>query len=339
MKTLFRILFVLFCVGCSGGDNNIFKIIEKPDLAEINLTCHDSIILPNVSNVWYWKFDNNRLYTFSAQNPDVHFLSIYSCPDFKLLYKYGTIGQGSDEFITVNWANTYNKNEIVLYDIMKKKLYPFKVSDSLVKKMNTFNLAKIKGEKLAKPFTMVHQINDSIFLMKVNMPDSITLEIADLKNNRQISSYTRLPQVKDIKRGLLSFLYDFELEYRDNAIVCAFKSIDRIEILQIDDEYNITHKLTIGSKKLPTEYIRDSDGGHSSFYTDIKCNGKYIFAVCQDKKNKSTIEIYDLEGNGISKLCLDHYVEIIFISPDSNYIYAYYQLVNYDVILKYEIPK
>jgi hypothetical protein len=196
----------------------------------------------------------------------------------------------------------------------------------------------MEGVKLSKPFTMIHQINDSIFLMKVDMPDSITLEIADLKNNRQINSYAGLPHVKDTKCGLLSFLYDFKLEYRDNTIVCAFESIDRMEILQIDNEYNITNKLTIGEKKLPAQYLLDSDGGRRSFYTDVKCNGKYIFAVFQDKKNKSTIEIYDLEGNGVSKLFLDHHVKIIFISPDSNYIYAYHQLVNCDVILEYKIP-
>jgi hypothetical protein len=338
MKILFRLLFVLFCAGCAGRGNDTLKIIQKPDLTEINLTCSDSIILPNVSNIWHWKFDNNRLYTFSAQDPNEHFLSVYSYPGFELLYKYGTIGQGPDEFITVNWANTYNENELVLYDIMKKKLYPVAISDSSVKKINTFNLAEIEGEKLAKPFTMIHQINDSIFLMKVNMPNSITLEIVDLKNNRLRSSYTDLPQVKDTKHGMLSFLYDFELEYRDNTIVCAFTSIDRIEILQIDDEYNITNKLIIGNKKLPTEYLRDSNGGESRlFYTNIKCNGKYIFAVYQDKKSKSNIEIYDLEGNGVSKLCLDHYIEFISL-PDSNYIYAYHQSVNNDIIVKYEIP-
>jgi hypothetical protein len=273
-----------------------------------------------------------------VKSPDRHFLSVYSYPDFRLLYRYGTRGQGPDDFITVNWANTYNENELILYDIMKKKLHLFEISDNLVKKTNTFNLLEMKDEKLSKPCTMIHQINDSIFLMKVDMPESITLEITDLKNSRQISSYVGLPQVKNIERGLLSFLYDFKLEYRNNTIICAFKNIDRIEILQMDNEYSIIHQLTVGEKKLPTKYLLDSEGKRSLFYTDVKCSSKYIFAVFQGKKNKSTIEIYDLKGNGISKLFLDHHVETILISPDSNYIYAYHQLVDYDIILKYEIP-
>jgi hypothetical protein len=327
MKTLFKISILILVAGCSGG-GNVSKIMDKPDFNEISLTCQDSTILQNISDVWRWKCDNKRLYTFCLKNLDKHFLSVYSYPDFKLLYEYGTIGQGPDDFITVNWGNTYAENGILLYDIMKKKLYPFEAGDSAVKKLNTFNLARIEGENLAKPCTMIHQINDSIFLMKVDMPEVITLEIADLKNNRQISSYAGLPQVE---RGR-SLMYDFELEYRDNTIVRAFNYIDRIEILQIDNEYNISSKLIAGEKKLPTEYVYDP---YNKLYTDVKCNGKYIFAVYQNKKNGSTVEIYDMEGNGVSKLLPDHYVEMIFISPDSDYIYAYHQLDNWDVILKY----
>ncbi|MDR0605024.1 MAG: TolB-like 6-bladed beta-propeller domain-containing protein [Bacteroidales bacterium] len=340
MKILIKILIILFIAGCSNGDNNISKIMDKPDFDEIHLTCLDSIALPVISNMWHWKCDSNQLYTFSVQNIDEHFLSVYSYPNFRLLYRYGTKGQGPDDFITVNWANTYKENEIVLYDIMKRKLYSFETGDSLVMKTNIFNLAEIKGERLSKPYTMIHKINDSIFLMKVNMPDIITLEIVDLKNSRQISSYADLPQVKDTKRGRLSYLYDFNVEYRDSTIVCAFTNINRIEILQIDNEYNIVHKLTVGEKKLPEEYLRDSYGNRISFYRNVKCNGKYIFILFQDKKDKSTstIEVYDLEGNGVVKLCLDQHVENILISPDSNYIYAYHQLIDCDIILKYKIP-
>jgi hypothetical protein len=306
-------------------------MIEKPKFKEIMLSCVDSIILSEISNVWYCKYSNNRFYTCTSDEQS-DFLHVYSYPDFSLLYKYGSKGQGPGEFISVNWAKTQIEDEFILYDIMKRQLHVFRSDDTVPTKINSFNLYSGDGfVGFSKPFTMINKINDSIFLMRVNLLTQITLEIADLKNGKVLHT---CPGSFAFAKSHVGY-YEFEVEYRDSTIVSAFHNIDRIEISKIDKNYNIIKRIIIGDSQVDTN--QDIDEA-ATFYTDVKCEGNRIYVAYQNENNnKSAIEIYDLDGNSIHKLLLDNYVEIFFISPDSDYLYGYHQTMESDMILKYKI--
>jgi hypothetical protein len=109
-------------------------MVEKSKFKEIMLSCVDSIILSDVANIWYCKYSNNRFYTCTS-NGQRDFLRVYSYPDFSLLYKYGSKGQGPGEFISVNWAKTQVEDEFILYDIMKKQLHVFRSGDTVPTKI------------------------------------------------------------------------------------------------------------------------------------------------------------------------------------------------------------
>jgi hypothetical protein len=306
-------------------------MVEKSKFKEIMLSCVDSIILSDVANIWYCKYSNNRFYTCTS-NGQRDFLRVYSYPDFLLLYKYGSKGQGPGEFISVNWAKTQVEDEFILYDIMKKQLHVFISGDTVPTKINSYSLYDGDGfAGLSKPFTMINKINDSIFLMKVNLLEQITLETADLKNRKVLHTS---PGSFAFTKSDVGY-YDFEVEYRDSIIVSAFHNIDRIEISKIDKDYNIIKKIITGDSYVDTG--QDIDDA-TIFYTDVKCEGNRIYALYQNENsNNSTIEVYDLEGNAIHKWLLDNYVKIFFISPDSNYLYGYHQSMESDILLKYRI--
>jgi hypothetical protein len=45
-----------------------------------------------------------------------------------------------------------------------------------------------------------------------------------------------------------------------------------------------------------------------------------------------------VKKGAVHKLLLDRDIEIFFVSPDSKFIYGYYQTMKSDIILKYRIP-
>jgi hypothetical protein len=328
ISLLLSVLFVTITNCLSRDTKQIVKTIEKPKFKEITLSCVDSIILPIVENVKHWKYSNNRLYACAPVSHN-NFLQVYSYPDFSLLYQYGSKGQGPGEFISVNWGKTYVEDEFILYDIMKRQMHVFIFGETEQTKVNSFNLYDGDGfVGFSKPFTMINKINDTVFLMKVNLRDQIALETADLKNHKVLHSspgsfiYT--------KPGHVGY-YEYEVEYRNNTVVCAFHRINRIEISTIDKDYNINKKIIIGEDKVDTD-----QSFNTTYYTDLKCEGNHIYAAFQNDNN-TAIEVYDLKGNAVHKLLLDRDIGIFFVSPDSKFIYGYYQTMESDIILKYRI--
>ena len=333
-KYIYVFLFSLFVVGCF--QENKIKTVNKPNFKEFVSVCHDSIYIDQILHIWYWKADGNRAYIFSPRSTDA-FIFVYSLPKFEFLYKYGSRGNGPNEYITVNWGDSKIENEFILYDIMKRKLYLYTSSDSMCFVKQSFDLhGEFQSDMLSKPFTMAHKLNDSIFLLKVDSPNESYLEIADLHNKKTVShlhSHLKRPKQSAYTP------FDFVIELYDNIIISAYYYIDRIEISEINEKFDIETKLIIGSEL--DQSSKNDYNNLDEYYTDIKCDGKLIFAVNQNGKSyeNSSIEIFDINGSALGKLQLDQYIELILLSTDSKYIYGYNSLVESNFIYIYEVPE
>ena len=332
-KYIFLSLHIVTVIACSDNITNI--TINKPNFKEFITVPYDSICINEIIDIMSWKADNNKVYIFSPMSTDA-FLFVYSFPQFDFLYKYGERGRGPNEFISVNWGNTKSDDEIILYDIMNRKLYSFISNDSICFIKQSFDLhGESESDILCKPFTMINRLNDSLFMMKVDSPDESYIEIVDLSKRKEISkldSHLKRPE----KSAYTPF--DFILESYNKTVISVFRFMDRIEISNINEEFHIIPRIIINNGSDQSELKDYND--LKMYYTDVIFDGKCIYTVNQNGKNyeKSSIEIYNLDGTSRGLLLLDQYVELILLSSDSKTIYAYKPLLGSNIVYIYNVP-
>lgn len=96
----------------------------------------------------------------------------------------------------------------------------------------------------------------------------------------------------------------------------------------------IKPELAIGSDE---EQINEKDIQKLvTYYTNIKCTDKYIFALYQgeieDPTIKSMIEVYKLDGTPVKRLVLDQFIRLFAVDPYRNCIYGYNPAKGFDYV-------
>jgi hypothetical protein len=287
-------------------------------------------------NLWNWKLVNDKV--VARVSDEDNLLFIYSFPDFKLLYKYGSKGKGPGEYITANWGQTQDDDAVILYDIMRKSLFNLQVQEDSIHVKETYPLLEeIEGHPgMTKPFTMIQRLDEDRFLMKVEGREATALEIIDLKNPQLLSSYPI--EFENRSRELGHPPFTFTISFHDNSLVLGYKYMNRIEFYRVTDDNQIEPTLVIGDDKDQTHLMQKQ---WKSYYTDLLNDGKYVYLVNHFSEDSSLpvthIDVYTLDGTPVKRLKLDRLIGEMLIDSKTNRLYTYTQAEEADLIHIYDL--
>jgi hypothetical protein len=330
------IAFVL--QNCSeGNDNNSIRKIRKPVFDnQISLSADSTEIRDVAIAVRNWKINKDQMVILSIRNDD-NFLYVFTVPEFTLLYKYGTYGQGPSDYIAVNWLNMNTENQLGLYDIPNRKMYTYHLTDDSLLRDKTFNFEKWDGN-LCRPYTFIQQINDSLFLLKADMREYTEIELVNINNGKVLQTFRNLMKRKP---NTIFTTYYFYMAFGSDKLVLAYNYIDRIELFQFKESVSAVEPiLIIGSDRDQSDSEWES---YVKYYTSLYCDENYIYALSQQgekasAQKNSVIEIYTLKGEAVKKIILDRYIDAIVLDSRTNCIYGSNSEQDFDVVYVYKLP-
>ena len=333
-KIFFKITILLFLLqGCRKTSE--VAMIEKPSFDFNSFVKSDSIKIPDLLKIQplWWAVKNDKIVMVSPQNND-YYLYVFSLPQFNLLYKYGTRGQGPNEFVLVSWINMLNENQIGLYDSPKKNMYIYDLYADTLQLNKTFNYSDLERES---PFSLIQQIEGTEFIFKAYNRQNTVIDFVDINTGEISQTFTPFLKRKNKRSHYTAYL--LKASANKNMIAFAYLFIDRIELFHINKDKLAEPFLIIGDKKNQEDKRMDD---YDVYYTDVHCDNKYIYALSQQgEKNEniknSAIEIYDLNGVPIKKITLDRHIRYFTIDDKNSVIYGNDSYSDFDYVYVYKI--
>lgn len=321
------LLFSVIVLGCTKQKQHEDFFNKERTFTEFQeMEISDSIEIAETFDILSWKINANNLcfVTYGVTN---NFLSVYSYPSCRKLYGYGKIGQGSNEFITLNCGDAIAK-DILLYDIMGHKLVQVTPEHDSIRVVKTLPLYN-DGKGLCKPFTFISQIADDKYLMKVDESNFSYWDIVDLAQGEILDSYKNL-----IRKEKSSYTpFDFIQNISDSTLIIAYKYIDRIEIYSITDN-KIKPRFALGNKNNQSD-IKDYNNLMQYYLSVATYSGLILCLKSSDgTETGDIIETYDFNGSPKETYFLKKKVSSINVDADGH-IVGYVSAIDKTILYRF----
>lgn len=326
-KITFCFLGILLVWGCTTKEQQNKGVLKEKTFSEAKeLQISDSVEIEETFNLLSWKITaNNICFVTSGLTDD--FVSVYSYPTCEKQYDYGKIGQGPNEFITLNCGDA--KEDMLLYDIMARKLELLYIGNDSLKISKILPLYNDK-DGVCKPFTFISHIRGDKYLMKVDEVEASSWEIADLGKKEILHSFDN-----PIRKENMSYTpFDFIQCVNDSALAVAYKYMDRIELYSIVND-KIELKCALGSDKDQSD--EKSYNNLICYYLSVIPYSESFFCLKSSDGNRmgNVIEVYDLNGECKLKYTLSKSVSSINIDK-KGCIVGYVQDLDKTILYKFE---
>lgn len=276
---------------------------EKNLPTPIKVQTYDSLIIQQPFKLLTWSINQNSIYFVSAGMED-NFLSAYSYPESKKRFDFGKIGQGPDEFITLNAGEAQNNN-LLLYDIMGRKALLFDTSKDTINITSRLPLYNDE-EGLCKPFTNITQIDLEHYLMKIDYATSSSWEITNLKAGKVESGLSNPCRTEEYSYTP----FDFIQCVQDTTLLVAYKYMDRIEYYSIKNQQ--LHPLFAIGKNTNQAEIKDYNYLMHYYLDIVPYQGLFYCLTSNDGiASGNLIEVYNHQGECKAVYTLDKEVSSI----------------------------
>jgi hypothetical protein len=328
---LLMAFYALF-ISESCTDNAPYRTIKKPLFNNTITLFADSIQISCPITVSHWKVSDDKMLILSPQNRD-NFLYAFSLPDFKLIYKYGVYGPGPDDFIAANWVNMSHENQLGLYDIPKMKMYTYDITTDTLVINKMFNFSKWRNN-VCRPYAGIRQLNDSTFFLRADLGKEVEIEMVNINTGQVLRVFSNLLEHQLTES---TATYSFDMLTVGNWLILYYLCVDRLEFFSINND-EITPSLVVGSDE--DQHNVTSIYDYAIYYTDVKCDDHYVYALYQEGEKlsnirSSSIEIYQEDGSPVAKLVLDRYIISFALDTKRNFIYGYSPDNSFDYVYKY----
>jgi hypothetical protein len=253
MKNTYHILLALagvcLCfIACTHKDEQTEDgiLTDKTFQAEVNLVASDSIILNQVFFLYEYRINNGKM-TVVDGAPEDTTITIYSYPDGTRLHGRYSYGEGPDQFIVVNGGEAKDINNVLIYDMMKHKMFIVDISQNPVSIVKEYSLPLDENGR-GVPYTYINQYNDSLFIMKYD-DDTSARQLANLKTGEILWSQ-KVPYRTNPKFSYTA--YDYVQRLSDSTAIAAYRYLDLVEIynvsvkngMQLKAKYGVVNELS-----------------------------------------------------------------------------------------------
>ena len=306
-------LATICCASCSHSTN---KNTEGEEFKfSKDLSVSDSLALNDVFQIWNWKLTDSNLAIIDQTKGDT-LLYVYAWPDFVRKDYSIRKGNGPGEFIVLNPGQAKDRNNMLVYDIMRRQAFLYEVEGKDNTPVAEFGLP-VDGDGLALPITSLNQVNDSVFVAKVDGYDAPEWKIVNLKNQEILHSQN--PVIADEKNP--DIVFDFIQEAKNNRLMVAYEYIDRVEIYDITPDYKMELKEAYGADKISSGIAdyQNKEGRSLSICSDDK--NFYLLKSQEGEDAGNVVESYNI-ASGVREglYSLDKSVESISIDPKGRLI-------------------
>ena len=304
---------------------------ERTYPAAVSLDARDSLIIPQPFDLLTWSIHQHTVF-FVTAGVEENFLAAYRYPEGEKRFEYGRIGQGPDEFLTLN-VGKGQADCLLLYDIMGRKACLFDTAHDTICRHEPLSLYN-DSEGYCKPFTDILQISSDCYLMKIDSWDSSEWEIANLKDGKATGSFKNPCRRQDTSYTP----FDFVQDAIDTTLLVAYKYMDRVECYSIAGG-KIQPLFFMGSSSDQAD-IKDYDL-LESYYLDITTHDGcfYLLKSNEGKEQGRRIEVYDDEGTCRSIFNLDRELTSIRFDGEGRLV-GYVADINQTILYRwYNVPQ
>ena len=332
MKQLgYLYIFLLLLLGCtSTGKRNEALLKERNFAVSRDVLVSDSMKIEDTFDLLAWTIGKDAV-AFVTYGLTEGFLSVYSYPACQKLYDDGKIGQGPDEFITLNAGNTSNKGSLILYDIMGRKLQQLAVRTDSVHVLQSLPLY-VNQDGFCKPFTDISLVDGNRYLMKVDDMQTSAWELADLEQGNVVDSY-----VNPIRKADTSYTpFDFIQSVSDSIFLVAYKYIDRIEMYSISA--NKIHPLLVYGSSQDLSDLEDYND-LSYYYISVLSHAGHFYCLksTDGTENGKIVEVYNLKGDCLAIYLLEREVASLAMDTERCLV-GYAPEIDGTVLYRFSLP-
>ena len=261
--------------------------------------------------------------------------SVFEIPDCNYLGDFGTLGKGPKEF-EVPDARTASATEkgFRIFDT-RKGLLLIDITNFSINKSFEIEQIRLPGELyiLNDPV----QINDSIIYGMPYVAKSEKLFVKYNIQSSEVDYFGTYPSFcpKESKDNYWAMLWRHSVIKPDGTKFASFFA--RMKMFLIYNNSEVLEKEVLIN--IP-ENIFDPKrrrGNIMTFYKEVKATNEYIYALClNEPESKTSLEIWDWQGNPVAKLNLDNQIFSFDITNDNKRLYCIDQII-IDKIFVYEI--
>lgn len=282
------ILSVLLCA-CRG---HVTKEQEQAGYAtpefgsEQSVAVADSVVIAEQFKTYNWKVGDGRLAVQDMSNKDI--LKVYSWPGGERIMSGVNLGQGPDEFVVINGGDAAKTSQMLLYDMMKRRTIVYDTSGDSIFSTSIYDLPTDNG--MPYPYTYISQINDSLFVMKMDMPMKSSWQLANLRTGNIDWEYVN-PLIGEAE---IYTPFDFIQCVDGSTLAVAYRYINLVELYEFIPEKGLVLKSKYG---LPDnqEDIEDYDDLRYYNLAATVINGKlYCLRSADGGEEGNVVEVYDL---------------------------------------------
>jgi hypothetical protein len=248
MKTTYHILLALvgicLCVAsCThkNGQTEDEILTDKTFQAEVNLVASDSFCLDQVFRLYEFRISNGQMTVVDGAQEDTT-INVFSYPDGAKLHGRYSYGEGPDQFIVVNSGEAKDINNVLIYDMMKHKMFIVDTSQNPVSIVKEYSLPLDENGR-GLPYTYINQYNDSLFVMKYDDHETSARQLANLKTGEILWSQ-KVPYRTNPKFNYTA--YDYFQRLSDSTAIAAYLYLDLVEIYNVSEKNGMQLKAKYG---------------------------------------------------------------------------------------------
>ncbi len=291
---------------------------------------HSWVIQSEPTNIGEMKINGNQAISYNYQQDN--FIEVFSYPDFKLKYTYGTFGQGPGEWVSRMYGSSTKENEILVYDIMQSKLRVLSCNDSGISVTDSIQpLPTMDG--LVMPYGKIAKIGNDLYLAKENNMDGGRLVAIDLAANKVFSEYK--PELSIINSRVQGYpIDDFHFDNNEKRALLAFENIDYIVLLSLEDG-KLSILKEIGTKSTIDMATKKPEDVFALQVAENKGNFYVLYSEGGERYG-TKVRIFDDEGNekGSVKLA---YPTTLIAFDDNDALVALTEEEDHNIIYTYNL--
>lgn len=319
------------CLGlaasCSGNKSQV-DIQSEPVVLQAADSC---IIGGPIANIWEIKVSGDKAVTYNCT--DSGFVGVYDYPSFNYCYSYGRKGGAEDEWIAPMYGPSDSADEILLYDMAKKKLYTVEIGDSAAVRTPIADLP-VDGDGMALPFGSIAKITGRPYLAKIHDMTKGRLEARAMDGSEPSAVY--MTELTAKGSSITGYPWDdFKYAVNSDYVVVAYCERDYVSVLKYDDG-SLAPVFAIGDASV----IDSSQGApHESHVLQVAEHGGrfYILRPTDGESTGRIVEVIDPDERMVRKLALDRYVRYIALD-DNNNLVGIYETEDDNMAVRYPLP-
>lgn len=329
MKIYIAIISIAFLSNCNLDENKSVKI-EKARPFEDTLIVSKVVTLDDYSELFRpFRIRNlNNNYIIVSELLPENIFKVFKLPNMNFLYAWGNQGQGPNEFRGIPGEIITNEDDLIIYDVVNRKLRTFEVNDSTSYQTKS-EILYYKNQ--LDPLNRIRRINDTLYFMDYGTSiEKTNKEYVALKPNKEDTLFTfgEYPdsELKDHDR-YFKFLKT-NLSKPDGSLFATFylyqnkikiynNSGEIVKHIEINDDY-------LSSEKSSDVIYRSAAWSSDKFIYVLGLNqSSEDLYENPDSTLKTSIEIFDWKGNQVYRAKFDRLINGFTVSEEYSSVYAY----------------